>query len=102
LGVFDPAARPVPENIRVLAKPTFTRVVTMTIAAPDFVLESVGGDTVPRVKHADLQDSFAPTETIALTGTDLLVAGKPVLPLLTYDLTLREIPRLPSSRTTRT
>jgi hypothetical protein len=50
----------------------------------------VGGDTVPRVKHADLLDSFAPGETIVLTGTDLAVAGKPVLPLLTYDLTLTD------------
>ena len=93
LGVFDPAARPVPENIRTLispADPTFTRIVTMTIAAPDFPLESVGGDSVPRVKHAEVLDSFAPGETIALTGTDLVAAGKPVLPLLTYDLTLTD------------
>ena len=82
-----------PDNIRTLlspADPTFTRVVTVTIAAPDFSLESVGGDMVPRVRHADLLDSFAPGETIALTGTDQVVAGKPVLPLLTYDLTLTD------------
>ncbi len=82
-----------PDNIRTLISlvdPTFTRVVTVTIAAPDFPLESVGGDMVPRVKHADLLDSFAPGETIALTGTDLMAAGKPVMPLLIYDLTLRD------------
>ncbi|HEU5098836.1 MAG TPA: hypothetical protein VFU22_07455, partial [Roseiflexaceae bacterium] len=89
LGAFDPAARPVPENIRITtADPTFTRTITVTIAAPDFPIESEGGDSVPRVNHATLLDSFAPGETIALTGTDLLAAGKPVLPLLTYDLTL--------------
>ncbi|MEP7188757.1 MAG: hypothetical protein ABI901_06190, partial [Roseiflexaceae bacterium] len=90
LGAFDPAARPVPDNIRTLLTPTgtFTRTVTITIAASDFTVENVGGDMVPRVKHATLLDSFAPAETIALTGTDEMAAGKPVLPLLTYDLTL--------------
>src|SRR4029079_7997765 len=100
LGAFDPAARPVPENIRTLITPldpTFTRTVTITIAAPDFPVESAGSDMVPRVKHAALLDSFAPGETIALTGTDLVAAGRPVLPLLTYDLTLTDTQLLGST-----
>jgi hypothetical protein len=90
--VFDPPPQHVPDaiaNALTPAVPTFTRAITVDIAPADFPLASAGTDSVPRVNKAVLHDSFLPGEQFNLKGEDLIAAGKPVLPLLTYDLTLQ-------------
>ena len=89
-GSFDPPPQPVdPQVLSELsrANPGFTRVVTLTNIV--YQQDAYGSDRVPRVASADVIDSFRPGETIELAGQDWIAAGKPVLPLLTYDITLQ-------------
>ncbi|HEX9369796.1 MAG TPA: tetratricopeptide repeat protein, partial [Roseiflexaceae bacterium] len=89
-GLFDPASVPVPDQTKASLgpnSPTFTRLITVSNIV--YSMDTLGGDGVPRVKTAQVQDSFLPG-TFTVTGEDLVAAGKPVLPLLTYDITLQD------------
>jgi len=66
---------------------TFTRIVTFT---NDFTLPAFKRGIVPRVTSV-VQDSFVPGTT-NLVGEDQMAIGRPVLPSLTYDITLQENP----------
>jgi hypothetical protein len=87
-NAFDPAALPVPPDTRANlgpSNPTFTRLITVSnITYGSLDLSS---DDVPRVLSAKVEDNFGPANP--LTIDTLIRAGQPVLPLLSYDITLR-------------
>jgi hypothetical protein len=85
-GGSEPQAQPRPVATP-SANGVFTRVITMENA---IALESAGRGSVARAQ-SQVQDTFVPsslTTPIALSSRDQLSAGRPVLPLLDYDITV--------------
>src|SRR5262249_35192983 len=56
-----------------------TSFITSTLSSGDQVVRAVG----------QLHDELRPTTTVTLTSEDQTPLGRPVVPLLTYDLTLQ-------------
>jgi hypothetical protein len=86
----DPPPAPIPQSIRAtLAQPgasgVFTRLITVTNSFAPLNASGLVGMTKTTV-----QDNF--NNTTLLTGTQQTAIGRPVLPLLTYDITLKANP----------
>jgi hypothetical protein len=90
---LPPPPASIPASIRAGlpgANGIFTRVISMTNSFAPLG----AGDLVPRVTSV-VEDSFRPGEVLSATVDVQMAPGRPVLPLLTYDLTLQENPDAP-------
>jgi hypothetical protein len=67
---------------------TFTRLITFTNS---FAINDFGSDRAPRVISL-VKDSFAPATPTTIVGGDQALLGRPMLPILTYDVTLKPNP----------
>jgi hypothetical protein len=64
----------------------FTRTITLDTS---FITDTLpSGDQVLRAT-SQVRDEFLPTQVMTLTSEDQTPLGRPVLPLLTYDITLQ-------------
>ena len=83
IGSYDPPAQAVPDRI---TTPVFTRLITFT---NDFLpTRAYGGDQVPSVS-SKVEDSFKPgAGPLTIGAIDQTLLGRPVLPALSYDITL--------------
>jgi hypothetical protein len=82
---FDPAPAKVPSSTPV-ASGVFTRIITFTNT---FAPLAAG---MPPEATSKVQDSFLPGVTTPVTSEHQMAIGRPVLPALTYDITL--LPRI--------
>ena len=82
--LFDPPPTPFPTNQQ-NNNGVITRVITFT---NNFVINDFGLDHTPRV-FSQVQDSFVPGPPQFLNGDDQSLLGRPVLPILSYDVTLK-------------
>src|SRR5439155_4685198 len=91
-GSFDPPPEPIPSDVQPQLTENsnpFTRIITFT---NEFDLQNVGKDMVPRVT-SKVADSFLGNQQVTtLAGKDQTLIGRPVLPTLNYDITLKENP----------
>jgi hypothetical protein len=81
------------------ARPTFTRLITLTNVV--YNEQDLNGDRVPTVDSANILDSFRQGEVLTPTIDTLVAAGKPVVPLLAYDITLNPTDKSGNSGDTR-
>jgi hypothetical protein len=101
-GSFDPPSQPVDPGVLAdlsAARPTFTRLITLTNVV--YNEQDLNGDRVPTVDSADILDSFRQGEVLTPTIDTLVAAGKPVVPLLAYDITLNPTDKSGNSGDTR-
>jgi hypothetical protein len=96
---FDPLPRGIPAGLQNNGG-TFTRLITFTNS---FAFDDVGGERRPRA-ISRVDDSYVPGLPFTLTSDDQPLLGRPMLPILTYDITLRAnlaglgAPRIPQPR----
>jgi hypothetical protein len=83
---FDPQPQPFPPAQQNNSG-TFTRIITFTNS---FKTEPFSFGQVPRVQSI-VRDSFALSPTL-LSSVDQMAIGRPVLPTLSYDITLKQNP----------
>jgi hypothetical protein len=86
-GSFDSLPRSIPGALQGNSG-TFTRLITFTNS---FTSDNIGDERQPRV-ISRVEDSFVPGTPFTLTGNDVPLLGRPVLPNLTYDITLKTNP----------
>jgi hypothetical protein len=79
---FDPPPQPIIGALR--GSPSFTRIVTFTNR---FEPDPPAAEQVPQV-YSIVEDSFRPGETTLVTSESQMAIGRPVLPSLSYDITL--------------
>jgi hypothetical protein len=84
-GSFDPPRRPIPAGAQNNTG-IFTRILTVTNTFEGY--SNLGDDITPRA-ISRIEDSFAPGTTI-VPATDQMLPGRPVLPIVSYDVTLQE------------
>ncbi|HEX9442429.1 MAG TPA: hypothetical protein VF909_22265, partial [Roseiflexaceae bacterium] len=81
-GFFDPQPKPIPAGTPVNSNGVFTRIVTFTNT-----FDQPLADHVPQA-YSTVEDSFLPGVTTLISSQDQMAIGRPVLPALTYDITL--------------
>ena len=82
IGLYDPPARKLPENAYL--PPVFTRVLTFT---NEFTRPAVAIGDIPDVRST-IEDSFAPGQSWIVAGIDQTLLGRPMLPVVPFDITL--------------
>ncbi len=83
-GSFDSQPRSIPGSLQTNTG-TFTRLITFTNS---FKSETIDDERQPRV-ISRVEDSFVPGTPFTLLGADMPLLGRPTLPNLTYDITLK-------------
>lgn len=93
---FHVPAQPIPTDV-VNGLPSnqgiFTRLITLTNT---FSQATTSSGAIPTVT-ASVEDSFRPGVQTIITGTARMAPGRPVLPTLAYDITLRSNPAQPGT-----
>jgi len=87
-GTFDPLPQTLPSALEI-QDGLFTRVITLTNTFTQGQADVNGSMSLGVTSK--LLDNFA-SQPVSLTGLDQMAPGRPILPVLTYDITLQPNP----------